>query len=112
MNDFRMDIMEYEKNHLVDLQNIPLGIHTVVETDDEEIPPGTIFCMRSSVQQKGQSLLAPYYLVYMGEGGEPVLGYMQGKRCLDYLKKLCQGKTEVLAELAQNLKKRQRTMPI
>lgn len=105
MNDFRMDIMEYEKNHLVDLQNIPLGIHTVVETDDEEIPPGTIFCMRSSVQQKGQSLLAPYYLVYMGEGGEPVLGYMQGKRCLDYLKKLCQGKTEVLAELAQNLKK-------
>jgi len=105
MNDFRMDIMEYEKNHLVDLQNIPLGIHTVVKTDNEEIPPGTIFCMRSSVQQKGQSLLAPYYLVYMGEGGEPVLGYMQGKRCLDYLKKLCQGKTEVLAELAQNLKK-------
>src|SRR5574344_1791161 len=105
MNDFRMDIMEYEKKHLVDLQNIPLGINTVVETDDEEIPPGTIFCMRSSVQQKGQSLLAPYYLVYMGEGGEPVLGYMQGKRCLDYLKKLCKGKTEVLAELAQNLKK-------
>ena len=105
MNDFRMDIMEYEKKHLADLQDIPLGIHTVVETDDEEIPPGTIFCMRSSVQQKGQSLLAPYYLVYMGEGGEPVLGYMQGKRCLDYLKKLCQGKTEVLAELAQNLKK-------
>lgn len=105
MNDFRMDIMEYEKNHLVDLQNIPLGIHTVVETDDEEIPPGTIFCMRSSVQQKGQSLLAPYYLVYMGEDGETVLGYMQGKRCLDYLKKLCQGKTEVLEELTQELKR-------
>lgn len=104
MNDFRMDIMEYEKNHLTDLQNIPLGIHTVVETDDEEIPPGTIFCMRSSVQQKGQSLLAPYYLVYIGKDGETVLGYMQGKRCLDYLKKLCQGKTEVLVELAQQLK--------
>jgi hypothetical protein len=58
-----------------------------------------------TVQQKGQSLLAPYYLVYMGEDGETVLGYTQGKRCLDYLKKLCQGKTEVLAELAQNLKK-------
>ena len=105
MNDFRMDIMEYEKNHLVDLQHIPLGVHTVVETDDEEIPPGAIFCMRSSVQQKGQSLLAPYYLVYMGEDGETVLGYMQGKRCLDYLKKLCQGKTEVLSELAQQVKR-------
>lgn len=105
MNDFRMDIMEYEKNHLAALQDIPLGVHTVVETDDEEIPPGTIFCMRSTVPQKGQSLLAPYYLVYMGEDGETVLGYMQGKRCLDYLKKLCQGKTEVLPELAQQLKR-------
>ncbi len=105
MNDFRMDIMEYEKKHLADLQDIPLGVHTVVETDNEDIPPGTIFCMRSSVQQKGQSLLAPYYLVYMGEDGETVLGYMQGKRCLDYLKKLCQGKTEVLEELAQELKR-------
>lgn len=105
MNDFRMDILEYEKNHLVELQDIPLGIHTVVATDDEEIPPGTIFCMRSTVPQKGQSLLAPYYLVYIGEDGETVLGYMQGKRCLDYLKKLCQGKTEVLPELAQQLKK-------
>ncbi len=113
MNDFRMDIMEYEKNYLVDLQNIPLGIHAVVETDDEEIPPGTIFCMRSSVQQKGQSLLAPYYLVYMGEGGEPVLGYMQGKRCLDYLKKTVSGQNGSTGRVgAKPKKKRQRTMPI
>lgn len=28
MNDFRMDIMEYEKKHLADFQDIPLGIHT------------------------------------------------------------------------------------
>ncbi|MPN30763.1 hypothetical protein SDC9_178234 [bioreactor metagenome] len=57
------------------------------------------------MEQKGKSLLAPYYLVYMGEDGTTILGYMQGKRCLDYLKKLSQGKTEVLTELAQNLKK-------
>lgn len=105
MNDFRMDILEYEKNHLAELQTTPLGIHVVVESDDEEIPPGTVFCMRSTVEQKGKSLLAPYYLVYMGEDGSTILGYMQGKRCLDYLKKLSQGKTEVLTELAQNLKK-------
>jgi SNF2 family DNA or RNA helicase len=105
MNDFRMDVMEYEKSRLADLQDTPLGIHTVVETDDEEIPPGTIFCMRSSVPQKGKSLLAPYYLVYMGEDGTSVLGYLQGKRCLDYLKKLCQGKKEVLTELTQQLKR-------
>lgn len=105
MNDFRMDLLEYEHGHLSTLQATPPGIHTVVETDDEEIPPGTLFCMRSTVEQKGKSLLAPYYLVYIGEDGSTVLGYMQGKRCLDYLKKLCQGRTEALADLAASIKK-------
>lgn len=105
MNDFRMDILEYEKEHLPELQSTPKGIHTVVETTDEDILPGTVFCMRSSAQQKGKSLLAPYYLVYMGEDGTTILGYTQGKRCLDYLKKLCQGKMEILTELVQTLKK-------
>lgn len=105
MNDFRMDILEYENNHLAELQTTPMGIHTVVETDDEEIPPGTIFCMRSAAEERGKSLLAPYYLVYMSEDGTTLLGYLQGKRCLDYLKKLCQGRTEVLTELVQTVKK-------
>jgi len=105
MNDFRMDILEYEKEHLAQLQTTPKGIHTVVETCDDDIQPGTVFCMRSSAIQKGKSLLAPYYLVYMGEDDTTILGYMQGKRCLDYLKKLCQGKTEVLNDLAEQLKK-------
>ncbi len=105
LNDFRMDIFEYENKHLDQLKSTPLGIHTVVETNDEEILPGTVFCMRSTVEQKGISLLSPYYLVYMGEDGSTILGYMQGKRCLDYLKKLCYGTTDVLTELAQNLKR-------
>ena len=105
MNDFRMDILEYENNHLAELQTTPMGIHTVVETDDEEFPPGTIFCMRSAAEERGKSLLAPYYLVYMSEDGTTLLGYLQGKRCLDYLKKLCQGRTEVLTELVQTVKK-------
>ncbi|MCK9437678.1 MAG: SWF/SNF helicase family protein, partial [Synergistaceae bacterium] len=105
LNDFRMDILEYENEHLDQLKSTPLGIHTVVETNDEEILPGTVFCMRSTVEQKGISLLSPYYLVYMGEDGSTILGYMQGKRCLDYLKKLCHGTTDVLIEFAQNLKR-------
>lgn len=105
MNDFRMDILEYENTHLAELQSIPKGIHTVVRTENEEILPGTVFCIKSVAEQKGKSLLAPYYLVYIGENGETVLGYTQGKRCLDYLKKLCQGKTEVLTDMADELKK-------
>ena len=105
MNDFRMDLLEYENNNLDELQSTPTGIHTVVKTEDEDIVPGTVFCMRSTVQKKGKSLLAPYYLVYIGEDSTTILGYMQGIRCLDYLKKLCQGKTEVVADLVRNLKK-------
>lgn len=105
MNDFRMDALEYESENLAELQTTPLGIHTVVLSEEEEIPPGTIFCMRSTVQKKGMSLLAPYYLVYIGEDGETILGYLQGKRCLDYLKKLCQGKTDVLHELIETVKR-------
>lgn len=108
MNDFRMDILEYEKEHLPELQSTPKGIHAVVETTDEDILPGTVFCMRSSAQQKSKSLLAPYYLVYMGEDGTTILGYTQGKRCLDYLKKLCQGEMEILTDLVLSLKKETR----
>ncbi|MDR0995917.1 MAG: DEAD/DEAH box helicase, partial [Tannerella sp.] len=105
MSDFRMDILEYEKEHLTVLQGTPTGIHAVVATSDEEIPPGTVFCLRSTAVKKGASLLAPYYLVYIGADGSTLLGYTQGKRCLDYLKKLCQGQAEVLADLAAELKK-------
>ena len=105
MNDFRMDILEFEGRHLEELKSIPKGIHTVVKTESEEIRPGTVFCIKSVSEQKGKSLLAPYYLVYISENGETVLGYTQGKRCLDYLKKLCQGKTEVLTEMANSVKK-------
>ena len=78
------------KNHLAELKGIPMGVHTVVQTDDEEIPPELYFVC-AALYHKRKSLLAPYYLVYMGENGNTVLGYLQGKRCLDYLKKLCQG---------------------
>ena len=105
MNDFRMDILAYEKEHVMDLQSTPKGIHTVVVTKDEDIQPGTMFCMRSSAEQKGKSLLAPYYLVYIGEDGTTLLGYTQGKRCLDYLKKLCQGEMNVLRNMTEQIKK-------
>ena len=104
MNDFRMDLLGYESSHIKELQSTPKGIHTVVQTSSDEIVPGTVFCIRSSAEQKGNSLLAPYYLVYIGEDGNTVLGYTQGKRCLDYLKKLCQGKTDVLVDMAEQLK--------
>jgi hypothetical protein len=104
MNDFRMDLLEYSKSDKDQPEQIPKGIHSVVMANDIEIKEGTIFCLRNRKGEKGKSILSPYYLVYIGKDGETLLGYMQGKRCLDYMKKLCQGQTEVVKELAEQLK--------
>ena len=104
MNDFRMDLLEYSKSNKDQLEQIPKGIHSVVMTNDPDISEGVIFCLRNRKGDKGKSILSPYYLVYVGKDGETLLGYIQGKRCLDYIKKLCQGHTEVVKELALQLK--------
>lgn len=104
MNDFRMDLLEYSKSNKDQPEQMPKGIHSVVMTNDIEIKEGTIFCLRNRKGEKGKSILSPYYLVYIGKEGETLLGYMQGKRCLDYMKKLCQGQTAVVKELAEQLK--------
>ena len=104
LNDFRMDLLEYSKGNKDQLEQMPKGIHSVVMANDVEIKEGTIFCLRNRKGEKGKSILSPYYLVYVGKDGETLLGYMQGKRCLDYLKKLCQGSVEVVKELAEQLK--------
>lgn len=104
MNDFRMDLLDYEKENQKELQGIPMGIHTIVKINDDDTKPGTIFCLRSINEQKGKSLLSPYFMVYIGEDGNTLLGYTQGKRCLDYLKRLCQNETEPLEELCKEVK--------
>lgn len=104
MNDFRMDILEYEKDHLEELMTTPKGIHTVVNTNDDDIQPGTVFCLKSNTKIKGKSLLSPYYLVYMSEDGQVLLGYLMGRYCLDYLNKLCQGQVQVLKTLTDQVK--------
>ncbi|MDP3451505.1 MAG: helicase-related protein [Bacteroidales bacterium] len=104
MNDFRMDLLEYSKSNKDQLEQMPKGIHSVVMASDQEIKEGTIFCLRNRKGEKGKSILSPYYLAYIGKDGETLLGYMQGKRCLDYMKKLCQGQTDVVKELAEQLK--------
>ncbi|PKO98150.1 MAG: helicase [Bacteroidetes bacterium HGW-Bacteroidetes-8] len=108
MNDFRMDLLEYSKSNKDNIEQTPHGVHTVVYSNDPEIVEGTIFCLRNRKGEKGKSILSPYYLVYVGKEGETLLGYMQGKRCLDYMKKLCQGQIEVVKELAAQVNKETR----
>ena len=93
LNDFRMDLARYLNVHKAEIENAPLGIRAVVESD-EEIEPGTIFCVKAESDTGRSDLdpdypLYPYYLVHIGEGGATVLPYTQSRKILDELRKLC-----------------------
>jgi SNF2 family DNA or RNA helicase len=97
LTDFRIDLAEFGKARPGQLQNLPLGCFAVVPSQDADITPGILFCLRAegATAQKGidpSYPLAPYYLVHVGQDGEVVLPYTQAKRMLDWLKRLSLGR--------------------
>ena len=104
-NDFKTDLMEYMKSHRKQLSDAPAGLYAVTRIDDslrDTVKPGVIFALRQikgKEQTKEQNSLFPFYLVYITNDDEVKLSYLQAKRILDYYKKLCCGKNEVLADL-------------
>ena len=99
LNDFRMDLSGYMKEHLAQLENSPTGFYAAAYAHgDNEIIPGTLFCLRDihgKVQQDPNYALAPYFLVYVASNGEIKYNHIQGKKSLDILKKLCAAQNEV-----------------
>ena len=94
LNEYRLDIMEYLKTH--DLSDKPLGMHAVAAAE-EDLPPGIIFVLRNvsdTINEDHQNQLHPYYLVYIGEDGGVVSDYLQPKKILDAMRRLCRGKTQ------------------
>lgn len=103
LNEYRLDIMEYLKEH-EEIKQMPLGLHAVVPAT-EELPPGTIFVLKNindSVNEGNQNQLHPYYMVYISEGGKVVCDYLQPKKLLDAMRLLCRGKKEPLSELCKS----------
>ncbi|PML28908.1 helicase [Vibrio breoganii] len=100
LNDFRMDLSDYLKEHLETLEAAPTGLFAPVRinsSDEElasisdELEPGVIFCLKDksgSVQVDESYALAPYYLVYVSEDEDVVYSYTQAKHILDLIKKL------------------------
>ena len=79
------------------LDSVPLGMHAVTVTADDEIPPGVVFCLRAegaAAEDRFQPgyPLAPHYLVHVGADGSVLLPFTQAKAVLDRLKRLCAGK--------------------
>jgi SNF2 family DNA or RNA helicase len=93
LNDFRMDLSEYIKEHEGLLSMMPYGAYSVVELDseNEELQPGVIFCLKNEGAQAVSDstyALSPYYMVYVSDDGFVVFQFTQVKKILDILKKV------------------------
>lgn len=98
LNDFRMDLSDYLKDHLHHLERLPPGVFAVTQLDDlvqdEGLEPGVIFCLRSDdvkMRLDATYALAPFYLVYVSDAGTVRLNFTNIKQILDLLKKITLG---------------------
>ncbi len=99
LNDFRMDLSSYMKEHLGDLESAYTGLFAastidpviIRQTGDETIEPGALFCLKQLKDANNSAndayALAPYYLVYVTDDNEVKYPFTQTKKMLDILKK-------------------------
>lgn len=102
LNEFRLDLLEYVKNH-GDMDKKPRGLHAVVPATDE-LPEGVIFVLKNinkSVNIDNQNRIHPFYMIYIGMDGEIICDYLNPKKLLDDVRLLCRGKSEPVAELCR-----------
>lgn len=90
LNDFRMDLIAYMKEH-ENLDRVPFGIHAVVKGEN----PGIVFVLKNvndSINIENHNRLHPFYMVYVGMDGEIIANHLQPKDTLDILRLLAKGK--------------------
>ena len=100
LNEFRLDLLAYIKNH-GDLEKTPRGLHAVVPKT-EGCPEGVIFVLKNvnnSVNIDNQNRIHPFYMVYISTEGEIVCDYLNPKGLLDDVGLLCRGKSEPIKAL-------------
>lgn len=92
LNEFRMDLIAYMKEHS-SLDHTPLGINAVVHGET----PGVIFILKNinpNINIENQNRLHPFYMVYIGDDGEVVCNHLDPKATLDCMRRLCRSKAE------------------
>lgn len=100
LNEFRLDLLAYIKNH-GDLEKTPRGLHAVVPKT-EGCPEGVIFVLKNvnnSVNIDNQNRIHPFYMVYISTEGEIICDYLNPKGLLDDVRLLCRGKSEPIKTL-------------
>lgn len=100
LNEFRLDLLEYIKNH-EDLEKKPFGLHAVAPAN-EEMPEGVIFVLKNrnnGVNIDSLNRIHPFYMVYIGIDGDIICDYLNPKKLLDNMRLLCRGKSDPIREL-------------
>lgn len=101
-NDFKMDLVNYMKNHKELLEKAPTGMYAIAKSNIDEAVRGVIFCLKKinqNIKPSEYNTLNPYFFVYIKDDGEILLNFIQSKKILDIYKKLCSGKKELYSDL-------------
>ena len=102
LNEFRLDLLEYIKQH-DDIETAPKGLHTVV-AQTEDSPAGVIFVLRNindSVNIDNRNRIHRSTWSISVKRGEIVCDYLNPKKLLDTMRLLCRGKSEPIMELCK-----------
>ncbi len=109
LNEFRLDLLEYIKNH-PDIEKAPFGLNAVVPAN-EDAPAGVIFVLKNrsdGVNIDNQNRLHPFYMVYISGEGEVICDHLSPKQMLDKMRFLCKGKIEPMPEAYKQFNKETR----
>ncbi|RUT78424.1 helicase-related protein [Ancylomarina longa] len=94
LNDFRMDLLSYIKDH-GDLECMPKGLHAVVPANEElGLKPGVIFTLlnrNAKIKTNKHNHIQPFYLVYIGDDGNVICNYTEVKNLLDITRNCSKG---------------------
>ncbi len=104
LNDFRMDLLSYVKEH-GDIADAPKGMHAVVPAHPElGLRPGIIFALKNrndGVNINQQNRLHPYYLIYIAKDGEVIVNHTEAKKLLDLVRTSSKGHHEPIAAICR-----------
>jgi superfamily II DNA or RNA helicase len=121
LDDFRVELLNYEKANRDKLKDAPLGLYAVVPSplhdqsppsgaplftaaEKDIIKPGTVYCLRQKGDTDGnESLnpLQPYFLVYVRSDGTVRYNYTNAKQILEIYRLLCQGRKAPYEKLCE-----------
>lgn len=112
-NDFKIDVERLKPDEREALALTPKSIFALTECNITDAPTGVIFCLRDlkgDIMDNNNTYVAtyPYSLCYIDDNGEIFVPAGNPKKALDYYKKLCSGKNEIVEELIKSFSKETR----